>query len=332
MHDISDFISATKNIVASHGLGRTGAYRRWNWQNQESTRDLSLNPYGCADAANILYTIGSFPRGVEERMQWIRVLRSLQGREHEMFRESTHHEIHTTAHCIAALELFDAGPQYHPTYLSQYRTGEAMSQFLEGLDWEHNPWNESHKGAGVYAALVLTTGLTQQCKNRYFDWLSLHSDPATGLLKKGCVPPATSENVFPYLAGTFHYLFNMEYERRPLKYPNALIDTCLEIFRNRRFPIGQRVSFAEIDWVYCITRSLRQSGYRYDDCRNALVSFANEYIPFLRALEPTSDEGLNDLHMLFGALCCLAELQTALPGYILTETPLKLVLDRRPFI
>ena len=45
-----------------------------------------------------------------------------------------------------------------------------------------------------------------------------------------------------------------------------------------------------------------------------------------------TDDGLNDLHALFGAVCCLAELQAALPGEITSEKPLKLVLDRRPFI
>ena len=43
-------------------------------------------------------------------------------------------------------------------------------------------------------------------------------------------------------------------------------------------------------------------------------------------------DGFNDLHMLFGSVCALAELQLALPGIIVTEKPLKLVLDRRPFI
>lgn len=38
------------------------------------------------------------------------------------------------------------------------------------------------------------------------------------------------------------------------------------------------------------------------------------------------------LHMLFGSVCALAELQTALPGKIITEKPLRLVLDRRPFV
>ena len=41
---------------------------------------------------------------------------------------------------------------------------------------------------------------------------------------------------------------------------------------------------------------------------------------------------LIDLHMLFGSVCALAELQSALPGMIITEKPLRLVLDRRPFI
>ena len=40
----------------------------------------------------------------------------------------------------------------------------------------------------------------------------------------------------------------------------------------------------------------------------------------------------NDLHSVFGTVCCLAELQRALRGSIITEKPLKLVLDRRPFI
>ena len=44
------------------------------------------------------------------------------------------------------------------------------------------------------------------------------------------------------------------------------------------------------------------------------------------------DENFNDLHLLFGAVCCLAELQMALPGKILSSKPLRLVLDRRPFI
>jgi hypothetical protein len=346
MYDLRNFITAVGEIVASHGLAEPGAYRRWNWQDTRSTRDLSLNPYGCADAANILYTVGSFPQDPRERSSWISVLRGLQDEESGMFREPTHHEIHTTAHCIAALELFDALPERPLAKLSDYRDPEQMVRFLEGLDWKHNPWGESVKGAGMYSALVLNREVTREWMDSYYAWLFENSDPESGLFRRGCVDPVEASGVeafFPHLGGTFHYLFNMEYDRKPLRYPKAMIDTCLHIFNRRPFqvrspdrsaglPFGKNVGFAEIDWVFCLTRSLRQCGHRYEECRKALVAFTVEYVPFLLGLDPERDDGLNDLHSLFGALCCLAELQTALPGQIITGRPLKLVLDRRPFI
>ena len=49
-------------------------------------------------------------------------------------------------------------------------------------------------------------------------------------------------------------------------------------------------------------------------------------------LDYEKDAGFNDLHALFGSVCCMAELQSALPGKIISAKPLRLVLDRRPFI
>jgi hypothetical protein len=149
MPDLSHFITAINGILVSHNLGATGAFRRWNWQNLQSTRDLSLNPYGCADAANILNTISLFPPEPHDRQAWISTLRGFQNRESGMFCESTHHEIHTTAHCIAALELFDARPAYRLVKLEPYRAPDALFTFLETLDWQRDPWNASHQGAGL---------------------------------------------------------------------------------------------------------------------------------------------------------------------------------------
>ena len=71
---------------------------------------------------------------------------------------------------------------------------------------------------------------------------------------------------------------------------------------------------------------------RFAEAKEALDEFARSYTGYLLSLDPETVEGLNDLHMLFGALCALAELQAALPGRLTARTPLKLVLDRRPFI
>ena len=70
---------------------------------------------------------------------------------------------------------------------------------------------------------------------------------------------------------------------------------------------------------------------RYEDTKMVYDHLRSRRI-VLMSLDETTHEGFNDLHMLFGTMCALAELQSAFPGRFLTDKPLKLVLDRRPFI
>jgi len=292
--------------------------------------------YGCADAAAIRYSLSLPPHGNDERQACIRVLQSLQESSTGFFRETPGKEIHTTAFCAAALDFFDEKPLYPVSALFPYRDPDKMDHFLDDLNWHNDPWNESHKGAGIYACLVLTGAVTQDWEDRYFRWLYDHTDAGTGFICKGHpanVRSGPTNSMFPHLASTFHYLFNVEYAHRPIRYPEALIDACLDIYNHRdAFPFGEGVGFAEVDWVYCLNRALRQCGHRFHDVQRALLSFTEEYVPFLTGLDPESHAGLNDLHCLFGAVCGLAELQMALPGVLRTERPLRQVLDRRPFI
>jgi hypothetical protein len=344
-YNIQPFIDAIDSILATHSLGQPGAYRRWNWSNGASPRDLGLNPYGCADAANLRYTIGRFPAEPAERAAWVQVLQGLQDPASGLFHEGTHHDIHCTAHCTAALELFEARPAHPLAALAPLREPAAMQAMLASLAWAKDPWNASHRGAGLYAALVLAGEVDLAWEDAYFAWLAAEIDLVTGLWRRGCVDFITlnlpgkagqgsrpQNSLFPHLAGSFHYLFNHQYARRPIPHPEALVDICLEISGADPFPLGQTVGFAEIDWVYCLGRGVRQSGHRCKEAQATLADFAAQYIPYLLGLDPTRDEGLNDLHALFGAACCLAELQAALPGQLRSARPLRLVLDRRPFI
>ena len=95
---------------------------------------------------------------------------------------------------------------------------------------------------------------------------------------------------------------------------------------------GRMVGFMEIDWVFCLNRALRQAPQRFAEGKAQLQAFARAYVDWLAALDWQTDAEWNDLHMLFGASCALAELAQALPGEIETTVPLRLVLDRRPFI
>ena len=328
MFDLNPLITRVEETLARHQTSEIGVYQRWT--GSENPTDEGVNPYGVADAANLLYTIGRFPRDLPERAAWIGVLQDLQNPETGLYREGTHHTFHVTAHCIAALELFDARPLHPLRGLAHLGEPTALISFLEALDWQGAPWGQSHQGAGLYAARVIAGEASQEWQDAYFDWLWQETDPQTGMLRRGCIGPHVRGGVFGHLAGTFHYLFNQEYARRPLRYPAALVDFCLDWFRN--YPLGETIGFAEIDWVYCLTRAVRQSGHRFDDSRAALREFAARYLAFLESVDAQTHPKWNDLHNLFGALCCLAELQTALPGELRTERPLKLVLDRRPFI
>ena len=340
--DIRKIISAIKKTVESHELERKGEYARWLWQNEKGDRKLGINEYGCADAMNILYTIGEFQCSPELRKARLDALRSLQNKETGMFSEATHHTIHTTAHCTAAIELFDERPLYPLYGLHKYLEKDALYALLDGLDW-YNPWPQSHQGAGVYAALVNAGEETPEFCENYFNWFVENVDPVTGFWKKGYAENAEYANcpdknghaaVFAYMAGGFHYLFNHEYAKMPMPYPERVIDSCIKMYDEKALlpSFGRLIGFLEIDWVYCLNRAMRQTPYRYEEGKARIEDFAVKYIEYLKGLDYETHDGFNDLHALFGTVCALAELQTALPGKILTDKPLRLVLDRRPFI
>lgn len=334
MIDLAPFIDAIPPLLARHALDRPGAYQRYTRPGRDdrgNPRAFDCNAYGCADAANLLYTLGRLPGGAE-RAGWIETLHSLQDPVSGEFREPSHHALHTTAHCLGALELFDARPRHRLASLDSLRSVDALEDFLEALDWRDAPWTEAHRGAGLYAALCLADELEPRWADAYFAWLARHVDAETGLLRRGCVDPSPEGGVFPHLAGSFHYLFNFEHARRPWPAPEALIDTCLAIRAAKTFPLARHVWFADVDWAYCLSRMMRQTAHRFAEAQDALASHGEEYARFLLSLDPERDEGLDDLHRLFGALCAAAELQQAVRGLISSPRPLRLVLDRRPFI
>ena len=328
--NIDGLIAKIQGIVDRHKLAE-GTYSRYLWQNAESTRKMGVNEYGCADAANILYTIGNFEREPEKRAEWVRVLREMQNPETGLFYEGTHHTIHTTAHCLAALELFDALPLYPLTALKQYLKPEALHEFLWNLNWDNSPWNNSHQGAGLYAAMVNSRTADLAWQKDYFSWLREHADPETGLGLAGRHGEAPLAH---QLYGWFHYFFNHEFAHQPIPYPEKLIDSCIDMYKNDQLsPVfGKEVGFMEIDWIFAMNRASRQTAHRFDEVKALLLDHAEKFIAWLDSLDPETDEGLNDLHMLFGAVCAVSELQLALPGKIESTVPLKNVLDRRPFI
>ena len=327
--DLDPFVARTLDTIARAALA-PGVYRR-SALPPAGEAEAGVNEYGVADAANLLYTLGHFPRDAATRGAFVESLRSFQNSSTGLYVEATHHPFHCTAHCLAALELFDASPRYALTDLQRFNTPAGIVGLLEGLDWTKWPWAASHQGAGVFAAFFLTGELTAETRDAYFGWLDASTDPATGLLRRGHLPGqhADAGDWTQHLGSTFHYVFNYAAARRPLPRPAALVDACLDRFNAGVY--ARTTAFIYADWVYCLSRGLRQSGHRFAEAQAALRGTARVAVEHLTSLDPHT-KNLNDLHTLFGVWCALAELQTAVPGLIRTTRPLKLVLDRRPFI
>lgn len=330
--NLDDLVADIAATVARHRCARPGEYARYLWNNAAQTRKLGCNEYGCADAANIRYIIERPEDDADTRAACVRVLQSFQHADGR-FDEGTHHPLHCTAHCIAALELFDAQPLRPLTFCAPYRTRDGLEALLDGLNWDGRPWDNAHQGAGVFAALMLTRAVDLTWQDWYFDWLDAHADPEYGYGRIGAVRTGQAPPCH-HIYGWFHYLFNYEYAHRPYPYAEKLVDDMIDLVDNGGLGdgFGTTAGFREIDWVFTLHRAARQTGYRLADARDRLRRFAVDYFAALRALDKAHDESWNDLHLLFGTCCALAELQLALPGEVRTTMPLRNVLDRRPFI
>jgi hypothetical protein len=247
-------------------------------------------------------------------------------------------------------KIFDVKPLYPIKEFHKYLNNkDELYDLLDNvMRWKDAPWRDSHLGAGVYEALVNSDEITTEFSDNYFAWFRDNADPVTGFWKKGIADKAPLVGntmrvddqavLFQYLASGFHYLFNHEYAKQPLVYPEKVIDGCIYMYTKKGLPstFGMFCDFLEMGWLYCLTRALRQTSHRRDEAMALIEDFAVNYTnSFLNADCETNNrfsDRFNDLHCLFGAACFLAELQLMLPGKIVTDKPLKLVLDRRPFI
>lgn len=330
-HDLTDLVSFVRSWVARYNLGAVGSYtRHLHRAGYDSRRP---DAYGCADAANILYTLGVLPGGAEDRGAWVTSLQSFQDQQSGVFVDRTHSTYHTTAHCTAALELFEARPAYPLTFLAELGDHDRLRSFLDDLDWTR-PWPASHDAAGAASALAITGAADPAWFEAYLDWFDSEVDPDTGLWRRGQMLPVNEwPGLFSNLGGSFHYHFVYDYLRQPWPAVDRLIDTCLTLLHDSAASLARiDVGFKEIDLIYCLSRARRQTPHRFDAVSEALTLLVDRVVTLLNSVDYRSSETFDDLHTLFGAVCAIAELQRAVPGSIHTPVPLRLVLDRRPFI
>jgi len=330
--DLSGHVTAILELVAERQVDDTGHYCRHSFDRWPGT-ERHPDAYGSAAAVGILWTTGHLPAGAAHQRH-VDALRSYQREADGTFHDPDLSHHHTTAYCLGSLHLLQARSRHPLKFLAHLVEPTAVPGFLESLEWDEQPWSSSHVGAGAASALALAGMVDEVWWDVYFNWLDHEIDPHTGLWRAGRMGELSDEpGLFANLGGTFHYLFLYEHFLRRFPYPDQLIDSALSIHRDGGMPIAEtEVGFVELDLVYCLARASQQTAHRADEVTATLDQLAADIVGLVSDPGYRQTQAFLDLHVAFGGLSAIAELQRALPGRIRTQTPLRLVLDRRPFI
>ncbi|WP_138752644.1 hypothetical protein [Paenibacillus sinopodophylli] len=337
MTDLRPFIARVMNTLEAHRFDKDNRSYGRHLAQLDRTNCFD-DVYGTADAAILLYTLNELLEEQADKNLWIAAIQQHQGEATGVFAGLGHNDIHSTAFALSALELFGGKAKYPLTAFAELMDNEQVAPFLESLDWRDEPWGESLKGAGLYACLVLSESVGEDWERAYFNWLREQADPLTGLWRKNCVKHADGSLVnaplFHHIAGSFHYLFNLAHRKEAIPYPEQMVDTILDLYQSGSLEIPSELfSYFHIDWAYTILTCLRQNPhYRKEECEAAVRGSSELFIAGLARLGAEPYEPFDDLHSLCGAVCGLAAIQHIVPELIETEVPLRLVLDRRPFL
>ncbi len=324
--DLREFVHwITAELEPSVRLeGGAGQYAR-------SPGDKSSELYGVADMACILYTIGALHPTAKERDEWAAAFQTFQNPATGWLVEKsrTHDPLHNTAFALAAMQLLDLTPQYPVKMGAAYADPRA---FLETLDWRTGVYPGSHKGAGVGSifALVPTLG-TPAWFEQYFAACDALFDPANGLMGRAKPPAGDADQV----GGTFHYSFLYRYFNRRMPYPERRIDTVLGLQLPDGYWLATNHLWLTLDAIFLMTRTLRYCPHRFDDVRDCVRRVMATLMRDVFSVEGRKQTFTGHLavHLVTAAISIAAEAQQFLGAReVVTDIPLRLVLDRRPFI
>jgi hypothetical protein len=305
--------------------GRVGHYAR-----QPDVEAIDL--YGVADLACVLYTIGHLAPDEHERMEWADAFATFQTDDGSFIEAApTHDRLHSTAFTLAAMELLGLQPRRPLTIIEQYADAATIEPFLSELDWRSDVYMGSHRGAGLGSIMSLDARPKPGWFDTFFGALDQRFDPANGLLGEG--KPAIGD--LDQIGGTFHYHFLYEWHHRRMPFPRARIDAVLGLQQANGFWTADSRLWVTLDAMYLLTRTVEGCGYRRADVDDAVWAAAQAVDTQILAREHR-DECFGwylGAHSLTAATAIVAEAQRyAGAERVRTDRPLRLVLDRRPFI
>ena len=325
--DLRDFVrwileEFEPSVRLAGGAGRYGRQPGWS----------APSLYGVADMACILHTIGSLNPTAAERAAWADAFELFQDPRTGWFLESEPRTLspeHNTAFALAAMQLLDITPSFEVKMGAEQTD---IRTYLNSLNWRSGVYADSHKGAGIGSIYALVRNLhSPGWFAEYFAACESLFDSNNGLM--GRAKPALGD--IDQIGGTFHYSFLYEFFSLQMPYPRERIDTVIRLRRPDGYWSPTNRLWLTLDAIYLMTRTLRYCPYRYEDVvsnvRNTMTILQRDV--FSIAGRENIFSSSSGLHSLTAAISIAAEVQQFLGAEeVITEWPLKLVLDRRPFI
>jgi hypothetical protein len=299
--------------------------------------------YGSADVACILYTLDRLDPAPDVTRQWLDVLSSFQDPVSGFFvdRSAALSTAHNTGFVIGAMQLLDPELRNGVLPRSPLRFAELVlepadaDRFAASLDWRNDCYEAGENLIGHASSFFNVAGVVP---GAWFEWLVDYVehgklDETNGMVGVGKPPGGDDDQI----GGTCHFDFFWAALKRELPFAPARAKALLGLQQPDGLWSDYNPWWLTFDAFYMLNRTLASlSGGLAADVRAAVeravsVLATRSSQPALRHSDFV-DPWLG-AHTVTGALSAFACAQQILgPDRVITDRPLRLVLDRRPYI
>lgn len=218
--------------------------------------------------------LNKLPKSYSARAKYIKILQAGQSEKDGLCEK----DLVVTAKALSALRILDSHLTAVPESIQKYKTTEGLEEFSNSLPWQSKPDTASKKFCALFSLLYETNSLTYEELCGFIAAMHDYTDGDTGLIRSGYID---FHHVKPakYLIGFLWYLTVLEYTHFPIRYPSRTIDTCIQMY-DREYLSKPSIftAYEWFAWVYCLSRTMRQTGYRYDDCKKRLLEFGEAFL------------------------------------------------------
>lgn len=304
---------------------------------------LQADLYGTADAACILYTLDPLGTNQPAAKEWLDELSRYQHAASGYFVANTASlaVAHNTGFAVAAMKLFDrelangVRPAHKLEFASLIEKTTDAQLFVDSLDWRSNCYEAGEIVTGLASTFVNVANVVPPS---WLTWLFEHCeqtklDPRNGMM--GVDKPAAGD--LDQIGGTFHFDFLWASKGRTLPRSSERAGALLKLQLANGLWDEHNPWWLTFDAVYMLGRALPELS---SDLKKKVTDAVERAVDVLakRALDDTARKGdfvtaWMGTHMLTGAVSFFACAQKLLGQQaVVTEKPLRLVLDRRPYI